>query len=118
MKHYEKPAMNFVSLRNENTVAKTCWGHHHSGKTLYCDVEGEGYCSFQIARGSCTLSLMNVQYYKHDGAEGVAIYDGHPDYDSQYDDLVNRLIKSGGESGNNFAGEGTVVTEDPLPEWS
>ena len=45
---YEKPKMKFVSLRNEEAVANTCWGYHGTDTKLYCDVSGEGYFSFRL----------------------------------------------------------------------
>ena len=46
---YKKPEMNFVSLRNENKVAGTCWGYHGTPTQLFYDSEGQGFVSFQIA---------------------------------------------------------------------
>ena len=116
MKHYEKPAMNFVSLRNENTVAKTCWGHHGDGVTMYCDIPGQGYCSFQIAEGPCALNLVNVKY--HEGKEdetGTDIIDG----DARHEELESILVKAGGNAGTSFKGEGDIVfPNNPDPTWS
>lgn len=63
MERYEKPELKFVALRNEENVANTCWGHHGSGTRLYCDLEGEGWASFQIGGKSCELNLINVLYH-------------------------------------------------------
>lgn len=60
MTKYEKLSLKFVELRNEEAVANTCWGYHGTGTKLYCDVSGEGYFSFQIAGGSCTLNAINI----------------------------------------------------------
>lgn len=112
---YEKPALEFVSLRNEAAVADTCWGYHGTPTQLFCDIEGEGYMSFQIGEGSCTLNLINVKYHEEQGSEGVLVFDGDPKHETLEDILVN----SGGESGNPYKGMGTIVFPDkPDPTWS
>ena len=117
MKHYEKPAMNFVSLRNENTVADKCWGHANKGAVMYCDIEGEGYCSFQIGGTSCTLGTDNLIYVNyHEGQEdkdGTPIYAGDP----RYTELESILVKAGGSTGNPYKGT-DIVFDNPDPEWS
>ncbi len=112
---YEKPSLKFVSLRNEESVANTCWGHHSSGKVLFCDTPGTGYVSFQIKNGSCTLDLINVTYYVNKSDSGTPVASGS----DKYNELDNILRKTGGESGNPYKGEGTtVIPGDPLPSWS
>ena len=108
---YEKPAMKFVELRNEEAVANTCWGYHGTATKLYCDVSGEGYFSFQIAGGSCTLNAINIIYY--DGRGNVSDYT-----QAQYDELMKILRSAGGESGNPYKGEGTTIIPDHPGEWS
>ena len=120
MKHYERPALKFVSLRNENTVANTCWGHAGTSQVLYCDIPGQGYCSFQISSANCSLDILtNVMYYEYNGAEAAGATA------AQQSALKTVLIESGGSQGNPFRGEGTVVIvpppDDPtpdLPDWS
>ena len=34
MTKYEKPALKFVELRNEEAVANTCWGYHGTDTKL------------------------------------------------------------------------------------
>ncbi len=111
MKEYEKPALKFVSVRNEETVANTCWGYHGSDTKLYCDVSGEGYFSFQIAGGSCTLNAINIVYY--DGEGNVSSYT-----QAQYDELMKILNSAGGESGNPYKGEGTTIIPEHPGQWS
>ena len=111
-KKYEKPAMKFVSLRSEEAVANTCWGYKGSDTHLYCDIPGEGYFSFQIGGGKCTLNLINVTYY--DGEGQISVYTSE-----QYQSLVGILTSSGGESGNPYHGMGTTVIPDhPGQGWS
>lgn len=118
-KNYEKPELKFVSLRNEETVAATCWGHHGSDTVLYCDIPGEGYCSFQIGGGSCTLNLINVWYYSDQNGDGEITSDEHElANDDQVAALEAVLKAAGGESGNPFKGEGSTVVEKPDPSWS
>lgn len=111
---YEKPAVKFVSLRNEETVANTCWGYHGSDTVLYCDIPGEGYCSFKIGGGNCSLNLTEVYYYENSDSDGTAIFDG----DSRYTTLVTILKNSGGNQGNPYSGEGSVVIPDHPGSWS
>lgn len=111
MKKYEKPTMTFVAVRNEEQVANTCWGHHGTGTVLYCDLPGQGYCSFQIAAGSCTLNMINVTYYDGLGNQSPATAD-------QISQLTGILMSAGGESGNPFRGEGTTVIEGGPGDWS
>lgn len=118
---YEKPKMKFVFLRNEEAVANTCWGHHSSGKTLYCDLPGTGFASFQIANGSCSLNLIHVMYYGQDTDQDGSITSNDtpvPANEAQIAQLKSILEQAGGNSGNPFNGEGTIVTEKPQPSWS
>ncbi len=108
---YEKPAMKFVKLRNQEEVANTCWGYHGTDTVLYCDVPGEGYFSFQIKGGSCTLDAINIVYYDGDGK--VASYT-----QAQYNELMSILQNAGGESGNPYKGEGTTIIPDHPGDWS
>ena len=112
-KTYEKPALKFVSLRNEEAVANTCWGGHGEKTTWYYNTSGTGYVSFQISGGRCTLSLTNVTYYDGQGNQSY-LYSG----DTLYTELYNALLKSGGESGNPFKGEGTTFPNTPDTNWS
>ncbi len=116
VKVYEKPTLKFVSMRNEDSVANTCWGYHKKGTTLYYDSEGPGWMSFQIQDGSCTLNLINVKYYKNsDDKKGESI----PSGSAKYKELDAILRATGGESGNPYAGEGTtIVPGKPDPSWS
>lgn len=121
MKKYEKPELNFVSLRNEEKIANTCWGYHGTGTNLYCDIGGTGFVSFQIAEGPCALNVINVQYYGKDtnnnnkiDANDVPV----PATDAQKTELNDILVKSGGAEGNPFKGEGTIVKPNPDPSWS
>ena len=111
MEKYEKPEVKFVALRNEEAVANTCWGYHGTDTVLYCDIPGEGYVSFQIGEGSCTLNLINVIYYDKDRNEAVATND-------QVAALEAILKASGGESGNPYSGEGTTIIPDHPGNWS
>lgn len=108
---YEKPKMKFVSLRNEEAVANTCWGYHGTDTVLYCDIPGEGYFSFQIAGGSCTLNAINLVYYDGDG--NVKPYNSE-----QKAALMKILQSAGGESGNPYKGEGTTIIPDHPGQWS
>ena len=132
VKTYERPMLKNVSLRNETAVADTCWGHHASGKTLYADLPGPGWTSFQITKGSCSLSLTNVTY--HSGVEGECRTtrdgEGNLIHDNtnckgvsasldQISTLTSVLEKAGGNDGTSFAGEGSVViTKPPAPDSS
>lgn len=111
MERYEKPAMKFISLRSEEAVANTCWGYHGTETLLYCDIPGEGYCSFQIEAGPCALNLINVTYY--DSEKNPT-----PATSEQFEILYSILKKSGGESGNPYKGEGSTVIPDHPGEWS
>lgn len=108
---YEKPAMKFVKLRNQEEVANTCWGYHGTDTLLYCDVSGEGYFSFQIAEGPCTLNVINIVYYDGEGKESAYT-------ETQKNELMRILYESGGESGNPYKGEGTIVIPDHPGDWS
>lgn len=104
---YEKPKMEFVNVQNENKIANTCWGHHNKGTTLYCDLPGEGWCSFQIARGNCSLNLINIQYYQSENTPGI------PANEDQISSLTSILVNSGGTDGNPYAGEGSTIYRRP-----
>jgi len=114
--NYEKPMLKFVSIRNESKVAATCWGHHSSGKTLFCDTPGIGYMSFQISNGSCDLNVINVVYYDeysdYQNGTGVAASG------AQITALKSYLASSGGSTGQNFTGEKEIIAPRPDPEWS
>lgn len=112
-KTYQKPALKFVSLRNEEAVANTCWGGAGTTMTWYYNTSGTGYVSFQIASGSCTLSLINVTYYDGQGNQSTL-----SSSDALYDELYKALMSSGGESGNPFKGEGVNFPTTPDTSWS
>lgn len=76
MKKYEKPALKFVMLRNEEAMANTCRSCHGSDTELYCDIPGGGYVSFQVADGDSGLNLINVIYYDGNGS-GSPATDAH-----------------------------------------
>ena len=135
--NYEKPKIKVVSLQNENAVANTCWGYHGTNTRLYCDLEGEGYASFQIGSGSCTLNLVNVRYYcskypYDENADSNGNHGGIPmlDYDDSntanvhegkvlLNKLNQKLLESGGSTGNPYKGEGqTVIPDNPSSSWS
>ena len=128
---YEKPSMKYVSLRNESNVADTCWGHHNKGTTLYCDIDGPGWTSFQIAAGSCSLNLINVYYYTDTNGNGkadkedegilIASDEKHvsTEYTNQYTSLFNKLKEASGSDGNSFKGESEIyVPDNPTESWS
>ena len=110
-KTYEKPKMKFVSLRNEEAIANTCWGYHGTDTVLYCDIPGEGYFSFQIAGGSYKLNAINIRYYDGEG-------NGKEYTQDQYNALMSILNSAGGESGNPYKGEGTTIIPDHPGQWS
>lgn len=109
MEKYERPALKFVALRNEETVANTCWGVHGTEQVLYCDIPGEGYFSFQIAGGSCALNVINVVYYDGNGVPGTYT-------DAQYNELEAILRAAGGSQGNPY--KGTEIVDSPSESWS
>lgn len=111
MKNYEKPSMEFVTLRNKEAVANKCWGYHGTSTKLYCDLPGKGYCSFQIGAGSCTLNMVSVTYYDGDGNSRSAT-------SAEISTLDGLLRGAGGESGNPFKGEGTTVIPGQPGNWS
>lgn len=111
---YEKPALEFVSLRNDNEVAATCWGNHGKDVYMYCDIPGVGYMSFQIGGGSCALNLINVRYHETKGSEGEFVYDG----DAPYEALELLLKDAGGSNGNPYKDSNVVIVEKPDPTWS
>lgn len=112
-KKYEKPTIEFHGLQLKEDIANTCWGGHGNTMTWYYDTKGEGYVSFQIGGGKCTLNLSNVIYYKDIHDTGTLISSG-----PQYDELKAALRASGGESGNPFKGEGSEFPNTPNPGWS
>ena len=113
MKHYEKPAMNFVNLRNESAVAETCWGNHGNGFTYYCDLPGVGHCSFQIEAGPCALNLVNVMYITDEGIQAAT---------NEQIVALKEAIEAGNGKGsdNSYKGLGTTVLPTPPAEdqWS
>lgn len=111
MKEYEKPALKFVSVRNEEAVANTCWGYGGTDTKLYCDIPGEGYVSFQIGNKKCSLDIINVTYYDGNGI-------GTPASSEQIAALDKILRQSGGESGNPYSGEGSTVIPGTPGDWS
>lgn len=122
MEMYEKPALKFVSVRNEEKIAKTCWGYKGTDTSLYCDITGKGFVSFQIAAGSCDLNLINVQYYGEDtDADGKITQNDEPKpaTEEQQQELRTILLKANGAVGNSFQGEGTIVIPgNPDVNWS
>ena len=109
---YESPRMTFEEVAASEAVANTCWGYHGTDTKLYADLEGKGYASFQIGGGSCTLNLIHVTYYEDTETYSEAT-------PAQQAELETILRKSGGESGNPYSGEGSVVIPNhPSDKWS
>lgn len=110
MKKYESPNINFKSIKINEKIANTCWGYHSSSKELYYDYKGTGYIGFYITDNSCSFSSdkITVKYYNVPEDEQT----------KAYNEFYNAVINSGGESGNPFKGEGTVIFPDPDPSWS
>lgn len=117
---YEKPQMKYVAMRNEEKIAGTCWGHHSDGTTMYADIPGPGYCSFQIGGKKCDLALVNVKYVKKVRNPKTGEYEmiTSDPTSVQVAELNNILASSGGSSGNSYSGEGTIVMPEPDPKWS
>lgn len=111
---YEKPSMEFVSLRNDSAVAATCWGNHGKQVYMYCDIPGDGFMSFQIKGSSCTLDLINVRYHESQGHEGYFVDDGTEHYET----LEEILSVAGGNNGNPYKDKEIEIVEKPDPEWS
>lgn len=114
IKNYEKPRLTFVSLRDEKSVANTCWGGSGNSMTWYYDTKGKGYVSFQIGGVSCTLNLSNVIYYEEKDGNGTHLSEN----DVKYQELYAALESSGGDLGNPFKGEGINFPHTPDPKWS
>lgn len=116
IKNYEKPRLTFVSLRDEKSVANTCWGGNIEAQNLtwYYDTKGKGYVSFKIGGGKCKLNLINVTYYEEKGGNGVSLNKN----DAKYQELWQALASSGGDQGNPFKGEGVDFPNTPDPKWS
>lgn len=119
---YEKPALKFVSVRNEEKIANTCWGFHGTGTSLYCDITGKGFVSFQIGGSSCELNLINVQYYGEDtNGDGKITQDDTSKQATteQEHELYEILVNAGGNKGTSFREEGTIVIPgNPDGSWS
>lgn len=111
IQNYEKPAMKFVSLRNESKVANTCWGGHGESMSWYYDTKGPGYVSFQIGGSSCNLNLINVTYYDSQGNKSDAD-------DSKIQELNTALENAGGNKGTSFKGEDSIFPTKPDTKWS
>lgn len=105
---YEKPSMKFVSIRNEEAVANTCWGGHSGALAWNYDTSGTGYVSFQIMGGKCSLDGLTVTYHNIPEDKQKAAYD----------EMYAALMNSGGAQGNPFKGEGGDFPVNPDPSWS
>lgn len=106
---YEKPKMTFVSLYNKENIAEKCWGNHGTGVKYY-DTVGEGYVSFSIPDGSCTMENgLIMVYYKDQNDPGTPIYEGNQYYDEVYNKI---LTTSNGSWGQSFKGE-KLFPDDP-----
>lgn len=103
-KPYEKPSVKMVPLRSNESVAKVCWGNHGPATQRYWDTEGVGYVSFYCSGSSCGLTEQNlvVEYYEGKG-------DKEPDKvepgTALHTKVYEKLIASGGDTGNSFHGE-------------
>lgn len=110
MKKYESPKVEFESIRLNEKIANTCWGHHGKGTQLFYDVKGAGYIGFYITGGSCEFGegKISVNYYNIP----------EKNKDNAYKEFYKAVINSGGDTGNNYNGEGTVIKPNPDPNWS
>ena len=106
MKKYESPKIEFQLIRLNEQIAKTCWGHHGTDTLLWYDSPGSGYISFKIADGSCAFNPIEITYK------------GFPedtDFAAVESEFRKTVKASGGDQGNPFKGEGTVVIPGPTP---
>ena len=120
---YEKPEMKMVGLENESKVADKCWGHAGKKQTLYTDLAGEGWASFQIAAGNCAVNLTNVMYHTDSNDNGIADIEDQGrvllETDDKYKELKTKLQNAGGSDGQNFPdSEGIVIPNKPEGGWS
>ena len=111
--YYKSPEIKFESFQLKEEIANTCWGGHGNSMTWYYDISGEGYVSFQIGGGSCTLNLSNITYHDKSGNTSPVTVGS-----AMYNELAKALKDSGGESGNPFKGEGVDFPITPDPGWS
>lgn len=103
-KQYEKPSVKMVPLRSNESVANTCWGNHGPTTQRYWDTEGVGYVSFYCSGSSCGLTKQNLVVYYYDkknDKEPDKVEPGTELHTKVYD----KLLTSGGDSGNPFKGE-------------
>lgn len=109
--NYEKPKMKFVNVRNDKSVANTCWGGHGKGMTWHYNTSGSGYASFQIMGGNCSLDGLTVTY--HHGNTSIPAPSGTKTYNEVYAALVN----ADGNQGTPFKNE-SWFPPTPNPGWS
>ncbi|MBC5630258.1 hypothetical protein H8S20_15460 [Clostridium sp. NSJ-6] len=110
MNKYISPEIEFKKINIRENIANTCWGYHSSSKELFYDYKGKGYIGFYITGSSCEFGTgkISVKYYNVPEDEQT----------KAYNEFYNAVIESGGDSGNPFKGEGSVILPDPDPSWS
>lgn len=129
MKKYLAPEIEFVDLQADRKIANTCWGYHDGTKDfgedptnakpdqMYCDIPEPGYVGFNVTGGSCnfTDATLSWTYYTFDG-NGNGVPTKAPD--GIYNSFKTVISNAGGNNGQPFAGEGTIVKPTPDPSWS
>ncbi len=119
-KIYEKPAMKFVELRNEQAVANTCWGGtiEKQNLTWYYDTEGVGFISFQMKGKSCEgAQPINVYYYGED-TDGDGKITKNDNCINASEAQKGELLEKLGGKANNWDGESSLTPTEPHPSWS
>ena len=130
MRKYEKPSMVRRELLSDKKVANTCWGYHSPQKespTWWYDKNGTaaGFVSFYIGNGAkCgnVSDLVHVTWYQNrtalNNGEGKEVYSDQPvvtdggDTVQPFNDTVAYLISMGGNEGNPFHGENSLILDN------
>lgn len=129
MKKYEEPKIEFCELVPDRAIANTCWGYHDGSNVwgedpenikadqLYCDIPGPGYVGFNITGGNCNFTDKTISWtYYTFNDKGEAYPAKAPS--GTYEQFKNIIERAGGNKGQPFAGEGSIVKPDPSPSWS
>ena len=117
-KTYKKPNLKFVSMRNEKSVAKTCWGNHGKGTQYYYDIEGPGWVHFYIDSTNCSMYELTVMYCERvKGPDGETFIQENIATDEQRQKLYDAIkTYGGGNEGQPFKDDN--FPHNPNPSWS
>lgn len=121
---YEKPAMTFVNVQSEESVANICWGGNMGGQNLTWAYYGtdhkiqepknedpEGWFTFKIDAGNCKQATASNVVITYQGTAADGTEDDTTLQTKLYAGFLEDVNVS--NAGSPWVGEGTITPVVP-----